>query len=65
MNGYRITQAAANNLKRIEGIVDELKRQNAVSTKLIEDEQQSIQSRLEAIAIITEYAGAVKADGMR
>ena len=62
---YRMSLAAKQSLDRIEGIVAELDRQNAVSEKLIADEQQAIQARLEARAIINEYANTIKADGRR
>lgn len=65
MTGYRISLAAKQSLDRIDGIIAELDRQNALSEKVIADEQQAVQARLEARAILKEYASTIKADGMR
>lgn len=62
---YKITLSAKQRLDRIEGINNELKRQNAEDEKIIADKQQAIQARLESIAINNEYASAIKAEGMR
>jgi hypothetical protein len=62
---YRMALAAKQSLDRIEGIAAELNRQNAVSEKLIAEEQQAIQARLEALAILNEYANTIKSDGRR
>jgi hypothetical protein len=62
---YRMTLAASNNLKRIEGIVADLDRQIAENSKIIADREQANQNLLEARAIVQEYAKAVKADGLR
>ena len=65
MNTYRITLEAQKRGECIQEIITELERQNSVSRKMIEDEEQAINGRLKAIGALTEYAGAVKADGMR
>lgn len=62
---YKLTLSAKQRIERIEGINDELKRQNAEDEKVIADKQQAIQARLESIAINNEYANIIRLDGTR